>query len=55
MNMETANNPAIASVTPLSALELNGIKLDERHTILTPQYLESLLKVDKTDVVDGSV
>ena len=27
----------------LSALELNNIKLDNKHTLLTPQYLEDLI------------
>ena len=28
----------------LSPLELNNIKLDSKHTVLTPQYLEDLIK-----------
>ena len=28
----------------LSALELNNIKLDIKHTVLTPQYLENLIQ-----------
>lgn len=34
----------IPSAVPLTPLELNEIKLDERHTVLTPQYLEALIK-----------
>lgn len=38
--METNLN----SATELSAMDLNNIKLDIKHTILTPQYLEDLIK-----------
>lgn len=34
----------IKSATPLTALQLNGYKLDVKHTVLTPEYLESLPK-----------
>lgn len=34
----------LKSATPLSALQLNGYKLDVKHTILTPQYLENISK-----------
>lgn len=34
----------LKSAVPLSALQLNGFKLDIKHTILTPQYLENLSK-----------
>lgn len=30
------------SAKKLTALELNNIKLDPMHTVLTPQYLENL-------------
>lgn len=32
------------SAKKLSALELNNIKLDIKHTVLTPQYLEDLIR-----------
>lgn len=28
----------------MTPLELNAIKLDPRHTVLTPDYLENLIK-----------
>lgn len=34
----------ISSATELSAMDLNNIKLDMKHTVLTPQYLEDLIK-----------
>ena len=37
-----------SGVTKLTPLELNGIKLDDKHTLLTPDYLDNLLK-SKTD------
>lgn len=50
--METQNNPpapkesllpeSVTSATPLTPLQLNGYKLDVQHTLLTPEYLESL-------------
>lgn len=30
------------AATPLTPLQLNGIRLDVRHTILTPDYLDKL-------------
>lgn len=33
----------LASATKLSPLDLNGIKLDVQHTVLTPDYLEGLI------------
>lgn len=32
------------SVIKLSPLDLNNIKLDPQHTVLTPSYLEELIK-----------
>lgn len=32
----------VSSATPLTALELNAIRLDPNHTVLTPDYLENL-------------
>lgn len=34
----------VTSATPLSPLDLNGYKLDIKHTILTPEYIENLEK-----------
>lgn len=35
--------PDIQSATPLTPLQLNGIRIDVKHTILTPDYLDSLV------------
>lgn len=32
----------LKSATRLTPLQLNGIRLDVRHTILTPEYLDNL-------------
>lgn len=37
----------IKSATPLSLLQLNAIKLDAKHTVLTPEYLDELEKGKK--------
>lgn len=34
----------ISSAKELSAMDLNNIKLDSRHTVLTPQYLEDIIR-----------
>lgn len=34
----------LSSAAKLTPLELNNIKLDIRHTVLTPDYLEGLMK-----------
>lgn len=34
----------VKTAKELSALELNNIKLDNKHTVLTPQYLENLIQ-----------
>ena len=34
-------------IVKLSPLELNNIKLDPKHTLLTPDYLENLLANSK--------
>ena len=43
---QTSQAPAkqvpVQSATPLSALELNGVRLDSNHTVLTPEYLEDI-------------
>lgn len=44
--METAINDmekALQSATPLTPLQLNGIKLDPKHTVLTPELLEKMV------------
>lgn len=33
---------AVKSAQPLTLLQLNDIRLDVKHTILTPQYLEQI-------------
>ncbi|MCH5214729.1 MAG: hypothetical protein J1E97_06000 [Muribaculaceae bacterium] len=33
----------LSSAKELTALDLNNIKLDIKHTVLTPQYLEDLI------------
>ena len=33
----------ISSATVLTPLELNAVKLDVKHTVLTPTYLEELI------------
>ena len=37
-------DPEISSAKELSAMDLNNIKLDSKHTVLTPEYLENLSK-----------
>ena len=34
----------LSSSKELSAMDLNNIKLDMKHTVLTPQYLEDLIQ-----------
>lgn len=34
----------IISAKEMSAMDLNNIKLDVKHTVLTPQYLEDMIK-----------
>ena len=34
----------LSSAKELSAMDLNNIKLDIKHTVLTPQYLEDLIQ-----------
>lgn len=38
------NTAAIQGAKPLTPLDLNNIKLDVQHTVLTPDYLENLPK-----------
>lgn len=37
---DTKKEPWMENARELSLLDLNNIKLDVRHTILTPEYLE---------------
>lgn len=34
----------IKSAKEMSAMDLNNIKLDIKHTVLTPQYLEDIIQ-----------
>ncbi|MCH5229599.1 MAG: hypothetical protein J1F12_06350 [Muribaculaceae bacterium] len=43
----------ISSAKELSALELNNIKLDIKHTVLTPQYLENLIRNKNSENTDS--
>ena len=35
-------NEIIKSAVPLTALQLNNFKLDVKHTVLTPAYLDNI-------------
>lgn len=39
----TSEKNIVPFATKLTPLELNNIKLDIRHTVLTPDYLEELI------------
>lgn len=43
----TANDAPSPGVEKLSALDLNNIRLDVKHTVLTPDYLEKLSNATK--------
>lgn len=43
--------PELKSATPLTALELNGFKLDVKHTVLTPELLD---KMAQTKIVSAN-
>ena len=45
----------IKSAKELSAMDLNNIKLDIKHTVLTPQYLENLINNKDTASVTNSI
>lgn len=47
-NVFPADNIFSLEAKELSPLELNNIKLDIKHTILTPQYLEDLIQNKKS-------
>lgn len=44
----------IKSAKVLSPMELNNIKLDAKHTVLTPQYLENLIQNKNLDSINNS-
>lgn len=44
-----AIDPILSSATKLTPLELNNIRLDIRHTILTPDYLENIIREKSED------
>lgn len=37
-------NDIIKSAIPMTPLQLNNIKLDVKHTLLTPEYLDNIEK-----------
>ena len=39
---DDGNENALSKATKLTPLELNNIKMDVRHTVLTPDYLEKI-------------
>ena len=44
----------ITSAKELSAMDLNNIKLDIKHTVLTPQYLEDLIQNKNSESKNNS-
>ncbi len=49
--MKTPKNiphPNLRNAEKLSPLQLNEIKIDEKHTVLTPQLLEEMASKNKT-------
>ena len=53
--MATSDNASKGIVAPvdaqeLSLLDLNNIRLDIKHTVLTPEYLENLQKANKQQI-----
>lgn len=40
--MKTPDLPAIEGVRKLTPLEMNGVHFNKKHTVLTPELLESL-------------
>ncbi|MCH5232577.1 MAG: hypothetical protein J1E78_02985 [Muribaculaceae bacterium] len=36
----------------LSAMDLNNIKLDIKHTVLTPEYLENLIQNKESESIE---
>lgn len=45
--MENNAENILSSAKKLTPLDLNNIKLDVRHTVLTPDYLEKLIQKGK--------
>lgn len=45
---------ALDNATKLSPLDLNNIRLDVKHTLLTPEYLEKFETDDSVDNTPGS-
>lgn len=43
------DNEVVSSAIKLSPMDLNNIRLDVRHTILTPDYLENIIKNNSSD------
>lgn len=39
--MDTLNIPDIAGMTKMSPLEMNEVHFDKKHTVITPEKLES--------------
>ncbi len=37
-------HPVLAKATRLTPLQLNSLRCEEKHTVLTPQLMESLAK-----------
>ena len=44
----------IDSAKELSAMDLNNIKLDIKHTVLTPQYLENLIQNKDSESINSA-
>lgn len=40
--MKTPELPGISGVKPMSPLEMNDVRFNRRHTVLTPELLASL-------------
>lgn len=45
--MVQIKRPQLNSATALTALEMNNILFDKKHTVLTPQLLEQISKKPK--------
>ncbi len=40
--MKTPDIPTLPGITKMTALDLNAIRIEKRHTILTPELLEKI-------------
>ena len=49
---QTKSGDIFSTASKMTALELNNIRLDVKHTILTPDYLEKLTAGDPSDSKD---